>query len=71
MKTRLTIIQGGAAKSRLELKAVKEAVRICVDRDSTGNLDAMMRKLKEMNAASKPHLELVAGASVSTQQTDR
>ena len=59
MKTKLTVIKGGDTKTKLENKLVKEAVRVCVDRDSTGNVQAMLKKLKKMNTKTKPKLDLV------------
>jgi hypothetical protein len=63
MKTKLTVIKGGDAKIKLENKLVKEAIRVCVDRDSTGNVNSMLTKLKKMNATTKPKLGLVVAKS--------
>ena len=70
MKTKLTVIKGGDAKTKLENKLVKEAIRVCVDRDSGGNIQAMLRKLKKMNTKTKPKLDLVVQKSSSETQSD-
>ena len=67
MKTKLTVIKGGDAKTKLENKLVKEAIRVCVDRDSDGNIQAMLKKLKKMNTTTKPKLDLVVAKSPGIQ----
>ena len=70
MKTKLTVIKGGDAKTKLENKLVKEAIRICVDRDCDGNIQAMLKKLKKMNTKTKPKLDLVIQKSSFETQSN-